>query len=331
MPLGFESRSLRQLLPKSMTALLGIAIFALTGASQATSGPTLEAFLSGRAKHKLAGLTATRVLESIQSPTPVEVVGTAKGVVQIGDARKYLFEGSGGTWVGLEPPSELSSLLARGTTARWIGMGTRGTTGLQVQLLYGIEHYVISHYDERLSVEAKLPRIQVQNPLGSLSGSIIERPDDPAHLYADFIIRQNAALEKREAEEIAIYTLAVSKHYGIDPRLAISVMLVESKFNPLSRTSDGRHGLGGVPSFMIRSFALTDPYSIKQAIWCVGKRLSNALSAAGGVDKLDVAIAGYRSMGLDGRSNPPQEFDATLRAFVDSVSAWYRALSGTGR
>lgn len=328
MPPGFESRSLRQKLQPMMLLAASFAIFQI-GAPSADHVPTLEAFLAARRDLKISGITASLVLDTLDKPVPIEIVGTAKGTIQIGDAKRYLFEGSGGTWTGKSPPPQVAPLLRNGMTARWIGIGSRGASGLEVQLVAGLENYVVNHYDERIAALAALPKPPPRNPLDTLGGSMFMDPNDPAHLYVDFVLRQNPALENSEAELIVFYTLAMSKRFGLDPRLTLAVMLVESGLDPRRRTQDGRFGLGGINATMYRTFAMTDAFDIRQAIWCVCKRLSNGFASAPvAVDKLESALSGYRNLTLSGAASAPLEPDPQTRTFIDSVTKWYKTLTG---
>ncbi len=313
-----------------MNALTATTLLALSGLAHADPGANLEAFLATRKERSLSGISSSAALASISPGTPVELVGTFKGVIQIGEDRRYLFEGTGGTWVGTNPPPAFATYLRRGVMVRWIGLGTRTETGLQCELIAGLENFIVAHHDEKAAALSSLPKRPPANPLDGLSGSIIRDPSDPAHLYADFILRQNAALEREEAEEIAIVTLALSKRYGIDARLAIAVMLVESSFNPQSRTPEGRLGLSGLPGVLVRSFAVANPYDIREGIWCAVKRVSNGFVAArphGG--ELEVALLGYRHASIDGSGVVPSDPDPATQAFVQTVLKSYRSLTGT--
>lgn len=312
-----------------MTLLAASLALYQIGMTSAEPLPTLETFLAARKDLKLAGITASLVLEKMDKPIPVELVGTAKGTIQIGETKRYLFEGTGGTWFGVHPPTHVANLLRNGITARWIGIGTRTASGIEVELHAGLENYIVDHHDERAATLAAIPKPSPRNPLDTLAASIFTDPNDPAHLYVDFVLRQNPALENSEAEQIVFYTVAISKRYGLDPRLTLAVMLVESRLDPRSRTQDGRYGLAGVNTTTYRTFAFTDAYDIRQAIWCVCKRLSNGFAAATpSADKLEAALAGYRNLTITGAAAPPPEPDSRTRAFVDSVSRWYKNLTG---
>lgn len=76
----------------------------------------------------------------------------------------------------------------------------------------------------------------------TLSRSVGTTPISRA--YAAFIKRQNPRLSDRETTRIALSVVGFSLKYGVDARLIVAMVIVESNFNPMAVSRSGARGLG---------------------------------------------------------------------------------------
>src|SRR5206468_2837251 len=63
-------------------------------------------------------------------------------------------------------------------------------------------------------------------------------------IYASFIRRRNSRLSPNQATRIAEGVIGFSLKYGVDARLIMAMVMVESGFNPSATSRTGAMGLG---------------------------------------------------------------------------------------
>lgn len=62
--------------------------------------------------------------------------------------------------------------------------------------------------------------------------------------YAATLRTFDAGLDRRRALRLALRTVAESSSYGLDARLVVALVAVESSWNPAARSAAGAQGLG---------------------------------------------------------------------------------------
>lgn len=84
--------------------------------------------------------------------------------------------------------------------------------------------------------------------------------------YMNVIRYYNGNLTDLETSLIARSILYYSSQYGVDARLVVSVIVVESRFRPRAVSRKGAMGLGQLMPGTARMLGVTDPFDIQQNV-----------------------------------------------------------------
>ncbi len=85
--------------------------------------------------------------------------------------------------------------------------------------------------------------------------------------YTAFIKGRNKKLSQADAQAMAETILALSAYYGVDPRLIVSLILVESGFDPKARSHVGAQGLGQLMPGTAKGLGVSDAYNAEQNLF----------------------------------------------------------------
>jgi len=85
--------------------------------------------------------------------------------------------------------------------------------------------------------------------------------------YIGFIYNRNPRLGERGAAKIAAELLGFSLHYGVDARLIVAMILVESGFNPYAKSYAGARGLGQLMPGTAAGLGISDSYDTEQNLY----------------------------------------------------------------
>ncbi len=84
--------------------------------------------------------------------------------------------------------------------------------------------------------------------------------------YSKVIRFYNNKLPKSQADYIASTILTHSSRYNVDPRLIVSVIVVESRFRPYAVSRSGALGLGQLMPGTAKMLGVSNPFDINQNI-----------------------------------------------------------------
>jgi soluble lytic murein transglycosylase-like protein len=118
-------------------------------------------------------------------------------------------------------------------------------------LVMGITGLIMGFIDSNRNYERSLAHIHyLQANLGNLQGRLLEMNEESMlnekkYARVDFLEYQNAIFQKKfpDFAKIIDITYNRSKVFGFRPNLILSVMQVESAFNPLALSAAGAYGL----------------------------------------------------------------------------------------
>jgi len=152
-------------------------------------------------------------------------------------------------------------------------------------------------------------------------------------IYASFIKSRNKRLTDSEAMRIAQSIVGFSIMYGVDARLIMAMVMVESGFDPNARSSAGAMGLGQLMPGTAKSFGLTNAYDSVQNLYGTVRTIRGHLERYGkkaqdGFEALIISLAAYNAGSGNVRRHggvPP--FQQTQN-YIRKVVGLYRAFTG---
>jgi len=122
-----------------------------------------------------------------------------------------------------------------------------------------------------------------------------------APYYAAFIKSENPSLTNAKALEIANGIIGFSLKYGVDARLIMAMVMVESDFNPNETSNKGAMGLGQLMPSNVREMGVSNAYdtmdNLSATVRLVRGHLNDYGAKAGGISfqGLVLALAAYNA------------------------------------
>lgn len=116
--------------------------------------------------------------------------------------------------------------------------------------------------------------------------------------YTQAVRYFNPRLPLQQAETIARSILAFSVHYGIDPRLIVAVIAVESGFSTTATSHKGAMGLGQLMPGTAAGLGVRNAYDPVENIWGAVRLLRGHMERFSGRpfwDQLALALASYNA------------------------------------
>ena len=327
-------------------------------AATLAQGQSLDQYLALRKQYKITQAVGVPALETLVGSRVVEVQGKVKGVFEVQDKMALMLERTDGGTEIVDASGIPDWLKGNEVPARLIVKATRSHENAQLRCsligaapearIRSIEVEAEERAAARRRLEAsnaarnKTTSKSTINPLrGSIGrgGSKATRAWSlPAHevtpVYAGFIKGRNPRLSDNEAYRIAEGIVGFSLKYGVDARLIMSMVLVESGFNPSARSSAGAMGLGQLMPGTAAGMGIGNPYdSMENLYGCVrivrGHMDKYKKQTGDPYEGLVLALAAYNAGSGNVRRHggvPP--FKETQR-YIQKVIGWYKTLSGT--
>lgn len=175
--------------------------------------------------------------------------------------------------------------------------------------------------DELGQFQSKLPR------MSELDSKVKAWPIEDAYVKA--IQKFNKKLSDKTALLIARAVLSFSHDAGVDPRLVMALIAVESNFKVGATSPKGAMGLGQLMPATAKSFGIRDPYEPVQNIWvCVRYLEREFYRYRNRSNSLDLVLAAYNAgPGAVAKYGGVPPYKETVR-YVSKVKSLYASLSG---
>jgi soluble lytic murein transglycosylase-like protein len=315
-------------------------------------GQTLSEYLALRKANKITTTVSLEALDSLVGQKILEVRGVVKGMVRVDQRSSLLLQKADGSTLyvnAAQAPSWLDG--ASETPVRMIVRASREheTADLQADLISALAEAQIAAYEARQKPVAKAaPRpssAPSRGSRGSLSGQITSRgtrlnrsapssapkrswsvpQSDATPIYAQFIKNQNPRLSDRQAYQIAQELIGFSLKHGVDARLVVAVVMVESGFNPNVTSSAGAMGLMQLMPGTARSMGVSNAYDTTENLYGAIKYLRKQIDSHG---DLVLALAAYNAGPGNVRKHGGVPPFRETQNYVRKVSAIYRRLVG---
>lgn len=323
-----------------MRRALAIAVVLLGGSLMGMAQDS-AAYLELRQRYRITQASGPLALASFVGSRVLEVRGTVRGTVGAGASTLVLIEVPGGADLAVHATDPPSWLVLGPVSARLLIRAERASESgrLHAELLAAAPDYEITRIEEearrekarqeaRAAARAR-PRVETRPPRDwQLPAS------DALPYYAAFIKGRNPRLTDAQATEIAHGIIGFSIQFGVDARLIMAMVLVESNFDPRATSRKGAMGLGQLMPGTARGLGVTDAYDTMDNLYgtvkLVRRHLETYRNRTGeSYRSLLLALAAYNAgAGAVRRHDGIPPYRETQN-YVRKVVEVYRQLTGS--
>ncbi len=252
-------------------------------AASATFAPaqSLKDYLALRQKNGITQAVGVEALETLIGTRVVEVKGIVKGTFKMSDKGAIMLERADGETLVVEAQTIPDWLETNEVPARLLIKASRSEENAPLKtVLIGAApespiHSIELAADRKLAKEAvaarrKPAKIDRHEPARRTKDWSLPASQVTPY-YRAFIKKENPKLSDYEADRIATGIVGFSIKYGVDARLIMAMVMVESGFDPHNTNSrSGAMGLGQLMPGTAKWMGVTDAYdSIDNLYGCV--------------------------------------------------------------
>lgn len=273
--------------------------------------------------HRRAGMGIVRAvpLAALRTTTKartLELSGTIIGTCGAGDTATLILKGADDDEQGIEAKTPPDWLTPSSTPVRLLVRAERGADGRvtvtlidaapEMDVLPAEEAYWRALAAKRHAAEAKAPRSLASRGANVARGPIYGAIGRPARakrtilplwrvapVYAAFIRGRNPRLSPDKAMGIANDLIRFCNGYGIDARLVVAILIVESGFDPNAVSHSGAVGLGQLMPETARWMGIRDSYDTTQNLFAMVKLLHTHSLQFGRSADDPVVLAAYNA------------------------------------
>ena len=338
-----------------MLRRLGI-IFAVMAAPLAARAGTLDDYIKSRKSYGITQAAGVVALETFMGERTLEVSGTIKGVVGSQGNRLLILDNNDGPDLYIRTPEAPEWMRMGNVSVRMIISAKRINENslIEASMLAAaaegeVRAWEIKNAPKPSSKPSPPPanrgtlssrggtRTTNPNVLTGAIGQNTKRlsPEIAAVLpaYTKFILGRNKKLTAAKAQEIAEGILGFSVHYGVDARLIMAMILVESNFNPNARSSAGAQGLGQLMPGTARGLGVTNSYDTDQNLNGTVRLIRGHIdkyskSSDNEFEALILALAAYNAGSGNVRKHGGVPPFRETQNYIKKVTSTYRTLCG---
>jgi hypothetical protein len=337
---------------------LAIFILVLLAATFANA-QSFEQYLLLRKQYKITAPAKVEALDSFVGSKVLEIQGVVKGSFRVGDRAALMLESPGGGTITVDSDVAPEWLMGNATPARLLIKATRSSEGASLGaslIAVAPESQMKRFDDEQLAKHkaalaaqsrAKKSRTDSSGLWGPIGRGHYERFSPPAKsarqwslpssevtpIYASFIKKQNPRLADGEAVRIAQGIVGFSLEYGVDARLIMAMVMVESGFDPNAVSRTGAMGLGQLMPGTAEWMKVQNPYDSIDNLYGTVKLIRTHLDqykaqTGKDFDALVLSLAAYNAgMGAVRRAGGVPNYRETQN-YVRRVIGLYYQLAG---
>lgn len=306
---------------------------------------TFEEYLRIRRSLGIREAAGVEALETFVGTRTVEVAARVCGFSRVGDKAVLLVELPEGGYLDVRTSKVPEWMSGGDVRARLIVKASRADElgPIDAYLVSAAAEHQMSAWEERERSRRKAAEEAAARSAARTSNS--KKP--PARLadlpaseatpyYAGFIRKRNPRLSEAEAWRIAQGVIGFSLRYGVDARLVMAMVLVESGFNPNATSRAGAMGLGQLMPGTARGMGVSNAYDSIDNLYGTVRLIRGHLEKYSGktgdqYQALVLALAAYNAgSGAVRRYGGVPPYRETQN-YVRKVVAVYDALCGRRR
>jgi Transglycosylase SLT domain len=232
----------------------------------ATQAQTFDQYVKLRHQYKITQAVGEEALETFVGQRIMEIKGTVKGTMRVanGDTSVMLEKSNGETMFISCPKGAPDWLDGNEVPVRLIVNAHRESvqSDFEAEMIGAAGEGQVADYEYDLDhVQARTRSRGITSRHGDYRVRQLDLPaSDAAPAYAQFILSHNRSLSEGEALKIAQGVLGYSLRFGVDARLIMAMIMVESGFNPHATSRTGAMGLGQLMPGTAAGMGVTDAY-----------------------------------------------------------------------
>jgi soluble lytic murein transglycosylase-like protein len=330
---------------KRLAAVLLSLLVLLTCAS----AQSISEYLKYRKKLGITQAVGVEALETMLGTRVVEVQGNVKGTVTVSGGSCILLEKTDGQTMFVHGSSIPDWLTGNTVPVRLLLRAERESAGQEIKatLIAAAPEAPIADMEAQAArrpmnfhtsrTRSRSAHLAMSGPIGEpqlAAGRSYSLPASEATpIYANFIKRRNARLSPNEAYRIAEGVVGFSLKYGVDARLIMAMLMVESGFNPNATSRTGAMGLGQLMPGTAAGMGVTNAYDSIDNLYGTVKLIHGHLEryqqeTGQEYHALVLALAAYNAgSGAVSRHGGVPPYRETQN-YVRKVIGIYRQLSG---
>lgn len=305
-------------------------------------GQTLQEYLKLRKEAGISLAAGIPALEAFVGKRTLELRGTIKGTFTVGDRSVILVDRGDGDSIHVQTREIPEWLKGNSVTARLLIRAERDDelSDIRAWLLGAASDAEIGDIEaaERKKAEAAARRAKAaKKPPAKPATVPATQWNLPAAevtpVYASFIKSRNKRLSDAQALEIAERIVGFSIMYGVDARLIMAMVMVESGFNPNATSRVGAMGLGQLMPGTAQSFGLTNAYDTTQNLYATVRTIRGHLERYGkkaqeGFEALILSLAAYNAGSGNVRRHGGVPPFRETQNYIRKVIGLYQAFCG---
>ncbi|HEY3782153.1 MAG TPA: lytic transglycosylase domain-containing protein [Fimbriimonadaceae bacterium] len=316
-----------------------LSLIPLACAFCAAHAQTFDQYVKLRHQYKITQAVGEEALETFVGQRIMEIKGTVKGTMRVANGEvSVLLEKSNGDTIFVSCPKGAPDWLdGNEVPVRLIVNAHRESTksDFEATMLGAAGEAQVSDYEYDLANAARASRSRTLTSRHSdYRMSRLDLPaSDAAPAYAQFILNHNSHLSEDEALKIAQGVIGYSLRFGVDARLIMAMIMVESGFNPHATSRTGAMGLGQLMPGTAAGMGVTDAYDSMDNLYGTVKLIRGHLDTyqqqtGDDYQSLVLSLAAYNAgpgaVSKHGGVPPYRE----TQNYVKKVISIYKALCG---
>ncbi len=263
---------------------------------------SLGEYMRLRRHYGIREAAGVEALDAFVGSRVLEVKGVVKGSFKIGSIYTLLLEREDGSALDIDTNTPPGWLGGGDVHARLLVQAVRRAENSEpkIKLLGAAPEQSVSPSDaHRQSKRATAPGKKPSAAQKHVDWNLPETQVMP--IYAKFIRKQNRRLTEQDANLIARGIIGFSLKYGVDARLIMAMVMVESGFDPNSTSKTGARGLGQLMPGTAKWMGVSDSYDTVDNLYGTVKLIRGHLdkyqhqTGGNSYESLVLALAAYNA------------------------------------